>query len=263
MARRKPVIGVTGPDRGGAAAWLFAALAVRRAGGVPKRIRPERPCSIETLDGLIIGGGADVAPSLYGEEKAALEELKRRERSLWRYLLTALLFPLIYLIRRILSTLRSPPGGDEARDALESQLIGAALERDLPLLGICRGMQLLNVVCGGTLHQDISDFYVEAPQVHTIWPYKRVRVDAGTRLASILECLDCRVNSLHTQAINDLAPSLRVAAREDTDIIQAVEHRERPFVLGVQWHPEYLPQRREQQNIFQRLVAEAKRRSGL
>lgn len=261
MAAARPLIGITGPDRGGAAAWLFAALAVRRAGGRAVRVRPSRPCPVERLDGLIIGGGADVDPALYGEEDYRFEELKNQERSLGRYLLTVLLFPLIYLLRRILSTLRSPPGGDEDRDALESELIRAALARGLPLLGICRGMQLLNVVSGGTLHQDLSDFYAETPQVHTIWPYKRIQVEAGSQLAAVLGCLDCRVNSLHEQAIKELAPSLRIAAREHTEVVQAIEHRELPFAIGVQWHPEYLPQRREQQRLFRRLVEEARDRA--
>lgn len=255
MAR--PIIGVTGPDEGGLAAWWFTRLALRRAGARVVRITPARGGDIDALDGLVIGGGADVDPALYGQERVHLEELGREGREFGRWLLTLLLFPLIYLLRRALSTMTSRPGGDRARDELETSLVQAALQRDLPVLGICRGAQLLNVVAGGSLHQSLSDFYVESPQLHTVWPHKRIRLEAGSRLAGILGCERCRVNSLHNQAVDTLAPGLRVAAREESGVVQAIEHPTLAFAIGVQWHPEYLPQRREQQRLFRRLVETA------
>jgi putative glutamine amidotransferase len=256
--RRKPRIGVTGPDEGGLAAWWFSHLAVWRAGGRAVRITPRRECDIAMLDGLIIGGGADVDPTLYGQEKTSLEELKQEEEhNFGRWLLTVLLTPLIYVLRRILSTMTNRPGGDPDRDELETRLLRSALQQGLPVLGICRGAQLLNVVIGGSLHQDLSSFYVETPQAHTVWPYKRIKVEPDSRLAQILGCTACRVNSLHSQAVDDLAPDLTISARELTGVVQAIEHCRLPFAIGVQWHPEYLPQRREQQRIFEHLVAEA------
>ncbi len=259
----KPRIGVTGPDAGGTAGWLFSALALWRAGAKPLRVTPARPRGIEQLDGLVIGGGADIDPGLYGEEASSIAELRRANRSLGRFLASLLLAPPIYLLRRLFSTgmqLR----GDQRRDALETGLIGQALERQLPILGICRGAQLLNVHCGGSLHQQLGDFYVETPQAHSIWPYKRVLLTPGSRLAAIVGGDSCCVNSLHRQAVNRVAEFFTVVAREPNDVIQAIEHRQCPFVLGVQWHPEYLPQRREQQAIFRELVEQAgKHRLGI
>jgi len=259
-ARRRALIGVTGPDKGGLAAWWFTKLAVYRAGGKAIRITPCRPCPPERLQGLIIGGGADVDPTLYGgQETSSLEELQSPERTLGRRLLSLVLFPLIYLLRRALSTMANRPGGDTDRDELESALLRAALQRGLPVLGICRGAQLLNVTCGGSLYQDLSAFYVETPQVHSVWPHKPIVLQPDSRLSRILSCTACRVNSLHSQAIRELAPDLRMVAWEPTGVVQAVEHQVLPFAIGVQWHPEYLPQRQDQQNLFRALVAEATR----
>lgn len=250
---------MTGPDKGGLAAWWFTRLALWRAGAKAVRITPLRPRALAQLDGLIIGGGADIDPTLYGEESVLPQSsLKEQERSLGRWLLALLLFPLIYLARRILSTMTNPAGGDPARDRLESALLREALQQGLPILGICRGAQLLNVVSGGSLYRDLADFYVEAPQLRTVWPEKRVIIQANTRLAEILGCQACQVNSLHSQAVHDLAPDMQVAACEPNGVVQAIEHRELPFAIGVQWHPEYLPQRRDQQQLFRALITQAR-----
>lgn len=250
---------MTGPDKGGLAAWWFTRLALWRAGTKAVRITPRRPRALAQLHGLIIGGGADIDPTLYGEASSLPQvSLKEQERSLGRWLLALLLFPLIYLARRILSTMTNPPGGDPARDQLESALLRQALQQELPVLGICRGAQLLNVVSGGSLYRDLADFYVEAPQLRTVWPEKLVIVETGTRLAEILGCVSCRVNSLHSQAVNDLAPDMRIAACEPNGVVQAIEHCQLPFAIGVQWHPEYLPQRRDQQSLFHALAKAAR-----
>jgi len=286
---KRPLIGVTGPDRGGLAAWLFTWLALRRAGARALRITPSRAeplmrkrasrsagqdagqprgkglwsdaaegSMIQRLDALVVGGGADVDPSLYGENPVSppLGELRRRSRSLPTFLLTLLLFPLIWVLRRLLST-KQMQRGDAARDAMEARLIEQALARDLPVLGICRGAQLLNVVCGGTLHQHLDDFYDEKPNLSTIWPQKEVVITEGSRLAGVLGQNRCQVNSLHKQAIKRPGHGLREVARENNHVTQAIEHGQRGYVLGVQWHPEYLPQRREQQALFRALVDSA------
>lgn len=260
----RPRIGITGPDRGGAAAWLFTSMAVHRAGGRPVRITPGKPRSLDGLAGLIIGGGADVDPGLYGEAPVAppLKELRRHSRSLPTFILTLLLFPLIWALRRILST-RQIHRSDADRDALETTLLQEALERGLPILGICRGAQLLNVVCGGTLHQHLNDFYDEVPQLNTIWPQKTVEIIPHSHLAGILGRDRCQVNSLHKQAIREPGESLQAVAREASTVIQAIEYTERHYVFGVQWHPEYLPQREEQRALFSALVEAAKSRHNL
>jgi putative glutamine amidotransferase len=252
-----PVIGVTGPDRGGGAAWVFTRIAVMLAGGRAVHITPRRPRSLDGLHGLVIGGGADVDPALYGQDPTPiLPDAKRPDESWPQYLLELVLFPLTWLLRK-LSGKFAAHGGDPARDALETRLLAAALERGLPVLGICRGQQLLNVHFGGSLHQDLRGFYVEDPETRTILPRKRVLTEPGTRLAAILGP-QARVNALHRQGVDGLGRGVRVAARDRNGIVQAVEHAALPFVLGVQWHPEYLPQLAGQRAIFRALVGEAR-----
>jgi len=254
---RRPVIGVTGPDRGGLAAWWFSAWAVRRSGGRPLRIRPKRPHPIDTVDGLIIGGGADVSPALYGQQRdLRFSELADSGMRGWRRALGYVLYPLLWLARRLLTKKRG--GLDSARDALEIRLIREAIERDMPMLGICRGMQLINVTCGGTLHQSLEGFYDEVPAIRSVLPRKRVRVAPDSRLHRILGRDECRVNALHAQAIDRLADGLVGVAHEPTGVLQAWEHPRPPFRIGVQWHPEYLPQHAEHRALFVALVAAAR-----
>ena len=260
-SHQRPLIGVTGPDRGGLAAWYATALAIWCAGGRPRRITPKRPLSYDELDALIVGGGADVSPKLYGEppEEAPEEAVTRSSRHWTRRLATAILFPAIYLIRRLLSLGRMFSSGfditeDAHRDTLEKRLIEEADKTRLPMLGICRGAQLINVSRGGSLFQDLKTFYVETPQLTTVLPYKFITLASDSRLAAVLERTQCRVNSLHRQAINDTGKDIQIVAREESGVVQAIEDPDRPFLIGVQWHPEYLPQRPEQRRIFRRLV---------
>ena len=259
--RARPVIGVTGPDKGGEAAWWFTRLAVWRAGGHAVRITPRHPRRIGGLDGLIVGGGADVDPSLYGHDPEPIVPQSRTpDEPVLLWVLEWVIFPLVWLARGAAGLLlRESPKQDAARDALEMRLIGEAIERRLPVLGICRGGQLLNVYFGGSLHRDLASFYKEEPETRTILPRKRVVLEAGTRLAALLGGETRWVNALHRQAIDRLGRGVRVAARDRNGIVQAIEHESLPFAIGVQWHPEYLPQVPEQRAIFSALVAEAKR----
>jgi putative glutamine amidotransferase len=260
LRKRKPLIGVTGPDRGGLAAWYFTRYAIWRAGGRSRHITPSRPSSIAGLDGLIIGGGADVDPGLYGEEREHfLDQIHQKNRSITWYLTRLIFFPLLYLIRWLFST-KSFSRTDPSRDELENRLLDEAHQRKMPILGICRGAQLINVFLGGSLHQNIVDFYVETPQVRTVLPKVEVDIEAGSRLAAILGLQRCTVNALHRQAVDTLGRELAVVAREPNGVIQAIEHRHYPYLLGVQWHPEYLPQQAEQLAIFRALVAAAQAR---
>lgn len=150
---------------------------------------------------------------------------------------------------------------DPARDALEKELIHRALAAGLPLLGICRGAQLLNVVRGGTLHQDLHEFYEETPHITTLLPRKTVNIAPNSHLAAILQKTRSNINALHRQGINELGYGLRVVAAEENGIVQAVEDPDAPFLLGVQWHPEYLPHHRSQRQIFKALVTAAQDRA--
>ena len=137
-------------------------------------------------------------------------------------------------------------------------MLAEARARDLPVLGICRGAQILNVFRGGTLHGDIYAAYADLPRQRALLPLKRIRVIPGTRLHGILGLARVRVNSLHHQSVDRVAPGLTVAATDRHGIIQAVDGEAGTFVLGVQWHPEFLVFNRPQQRLFRALVAAAR-----
>lgn len=261
---RRPVIGVTGPDEGGAAAWWFSRFALWRAGARARRITPSRRTGIEELDGLLLGGGADVDPALYGEEPPTLaqaleEDEGEEEEKSWARKWSGRLVAVSTLgLRRLFARKRRVSGGDPDRDQLETELIHGALAEGLPILGICRGAQLLNVHLGGTLHQELEGFYDETPQIRTVRPRKQIEIEPGSLLAEVLRTRACRVNALHRQAVDRLGEGVQIAACEATGVIQAIEHTDLPFLLGVQWHPEYLPQSRRQRRLFESLVAAAR-----
>ncbi len=277
----RPIIGVTGPSAGGWPAWFFTRLAVRRAGGRARRITVKRPAIAVELDGLIIGGGADIDPELYGETPSLLEAEANSRRPIWRRILRAILFPVIYMMRRVFSTKIDRLESRE-RDALESRLLVEADQLGLPVLGICRGMQLMNVHRGGSLFQEISGYYTETPAVRSVFPVKSVFVDAGSRLAGLFDeaCVKTkpgddrpevvffedgrctiRVNSLHHQGVKVSGKNLAITARDGAEIPYALEEiGARRFFLGVQWHPEFLPFEAEQGQIFRALVRAAQSR---
>jgi putative glutamine amidotransferase len=259
---RRPRIGVTGPDKGGLPAWLFTRIALFRAGGKAVRLRPAKfsgGSELPPIDALIIGGGADVDPGRYLDGIEAfrheIDTAKGKGRSL-RWWLSLLLAPVIFLIRSIFSL--SASGLDPARDAFEQRCLEHSLGREIPILGICRGAQFINIHFEGTLHRGLEDFYGEAGNLDTVFPRKRVEIGRATRLHRVLDCDHVLVNSLHNQAVDRLGNGLHVSARDDAGVVQAIEKTSHPFLIGVQWHPEYLPLVRTQQKIFRELVRCAK-----
>lgn len=253
--RNKPVIGITGPDRGGYPAWFFTRIAVWRAGGRAIRIRPGKKVDPQRLNGLIIGGGADIDPGRYTgtiDDIAEHQKKGKEDEKEGGGFLAWLLAPVIMIIRRIFSLGTIPV--DLERDRMEHELLDIAIQKKWPILGICRGAQFLNVYWGGNLHPNIIDFYTEEPKIESVYPRKRINIVEGTRLDAILQKDSCLVNSLHNQAVDRPGPDIRISATDLAGVVQAVEHKSYPFALGVQWHPEYLPQVKSQQMIFRKLV---------
>lgn len=219
MAR--PRIAVTTSARSGWRIFPLVALNLWLAGGRGVRWGVGRASDMGEVDGLIIGGGDDISPELYGGE--------------------------VRLTARI----------DPARDTLERRLAERALDDGIPVLGICRGAQMLNVALGGTLHQDAWDVYPDARYVKTILPKRDVEIVPDSALAAHAGSAPMRVNALHTQAVDDLGRGLRVSARDAAGMVQAIERVRDPFALGVQWHPEHLFYARRQRAIFRALVTAA------
>ncbi|QHT69405.1 gamma-glutamyl-gamma-aminobutyrate hydrolase family protein [Rhodocytophaga rosea] len=262
QAPSRPKIGVTGPDSGGGAAWFFTALQVRMAGGIPIRIRPSKPKSIERLQGLIIGGGADVDPETYEKENVLQtylnQTLKNKRRPLLvriKRFFTFLLYPVIFFIRVWFS--KKGHGLDRDRDILEFTMLDHAIKREIPVLGICRGSQLINIYFKGTLYRDINTLYDEEPNRASIFPVKRVAIKPESKLAQILQTTRARVNALHNQAVQKPGQGIDIVAKEPNQIVQAIESVTEKFVIGVQWHPEYLIQKRIHRRIFKALVKAA------
>lgn len=209
-----PLIGVTTSRRGGWRSYLMHWLALARVGARAVRIVPGGALPEEPLQGLIIGGGDDIGAEIYGGQ--------------------------------VLPDVRIDPD----RDKMELSLLAAALPRRLPILGICRGSQMINVALGGTLHTDIYEVYVQAPKMRTVLPKKRVAIETDSRLDRILRCNPCLVNALHHQSVDKLGEGLRIAARDESGIVQAIENDRAPFLIGVQWHPELLVWKKPQQRLF-------------
>ena len=218
----RPLIGVTTSRRGGWRSYLMHRLALRRAGAKAMRIVSGDTVACEDLDGLVIGGGDDIGAELYGGQVTPDVRI------------------------------------DPERDKLELKLLEWALPQGLPILGICRGSQMINVALGGTLHTDIHAVYVEAPRMRTVLPKKTVHIAEGSRLDRILACNPCRVNALHHQSVDRVGRGLKVVARDESGIVQATEGTGPNFLIGVQWHPELLVFRRPQQRIFAALAEAAR-----
>jgi putative glutamine amidotransferase len=261
----QPTIGVTGPDKGGTAAWFFTAVSVMLAGGIPVRITPSSPRSIEKLDGLIIGGGADVDPNTYEKDNFINiylnQTLKNKRKTFIERIssfFSLILYPAVYFIRIWLSRRQQGHGLDTERDQLEFNLLDQAVKRQMPVLGICRGSQLINVYFKGTLYKDIKDFYTEKPNRHSIFPVKKAFIQPGSKISQILKVEELMVNSIHNQAVKKPGEGIEIVAKEFNNVVQSIESVLDYFVIGVQWHPEYLIQKKTHRRIFKALVEACK-----
>lgn len=214
----RPVIGVTTSNRSGWRIFPLVAFNIWLAGGRAVRWGVGRVSDLSDVDGVVIGGGDDISPDFYGGQLVASARL------------------------------------DPERDALERDLCWAAFERNIPVLGICRGSQMLNVALGGDLYQDAFSVYETSRRYRTILPRRRVRVEPGTRMAKIAGREVMYVNALHSQSVAALGRGMQVSARDEGGMIQAIERLRDPFAVGVQWHPEHLFYRKRHRAIFRALV---------
>ena len=221
MAER-PRIGVTGSHRRWAPSWWCISLAVRLAGGDPERISTHHPYVGQALDGLIISGGNDISPEHYDGDITAKVKF------------------------------------DPDRDQMEIDWIQYAIEHKLPLLGICRGAQLINIFLGGNLHQDIRHLRNLTYNRPGLLPTKQVELHADSNIVRIVGKRHLRVNSLHHQAIDVVGAELWKTGWDLDQLTQAVESSENRLIIGVQWHPEYLIYLPAQLALFQWLVNNAR-----
>jgi putative glutamine amidotransferase len=243
----KPIIGITPSlmldtqPHGVFERFLLSANypnAVFAAGGIPVILPPHDDqvgTLFDHLDGLLLSGGADIDPAIYGDTDV------------------------------------HPKTNDVSplRDRFEFALLREALERDLPILCICRGIQVLNVGLGGTLYQDIADQYgkevlhrQQEAGIEAAEPGHTVAATDGGLLAEVYGATSIATNSFHHQAVKAVAPDLVVEARTDDGLVEAVSLPDRSFVLGVQWHPEMMLERHEEHlRPFERLVSVATSRT--
>jgi putative glutamine amidotransferase len=206
---------------------------VRRAGGDPSVLAPtDDPTNVvQQFDGLLLAGGGDIMPSIYGEQPHSTFD-----------------------------------AAEQGRDQFELDLVRLALERDLPVLAICRGIQVLNIMRGGTLVQDIPtdvtsalNHDVREPRVaiaHEVW------ITADSLLARLMreqgDEENCQVNSRHHQAVNALGRGLVTSGTAPDGVIEAIEDPSKRFCLGVQWHPENFYRTGEFRPLFEGFINAAR-----
>ena len=247
MPSKKPKVGITlsEAEDGGVNRWPLRRgfdyikrqyyQAILRSGGIPILLaNVEQSYAIksllESIDGLLITGGPDLHPRYFNQEPH----------------------------RKLSSTTR-------VRDRFELEAIRMALRINLPILGICRGHQALNVAFGGTLHQDLSCIpskkVAHADPHQTGKVFHRVKIEEGSRLHDIIGRTTIQTNSSHHQAIDKLGEGLRASAFAPDSVIEAIEHPGFDLVLSVQWHPESIYGRTHCKRLFNAFVTEAARRS--
>lgn len=195
--------------------WMLPGYmkAMERCGALPIMLplttdHTELDDALSLCQGLLLTGGHDVGPYVYGE-------------------------------------VPHPACGTpcRARDTMEGYFLDRALEQGLPILGICRGIQFMNAHLGGNLYQDLPSEYPCTVEHHMTPPYDRkahdVEVLAGTQLAGIIGAGIHAVNSYHHQAVRTVAPGLKVMATSEDGLVEAIAVQGQPFAIGVQWHPEF------------------------
>lgn len=200
--------------------------AIWAAGGIPLTLAYTTDAArlseyIETCDGFLFSGGLDLAPALYGEE-VKFDNVET----------------------------------DAARDDFEGAIFPLVYKTEKPVLGICRGLQAINVFLGGTLHQHIDGHkQTESGENQT----QRAKVVEGSKLHTVTGASELMINTFHHQAINKLADCLAIDAVADDGTVEAVHHKERDFFVAVQWHPEiYFKNDEPMQKLFCEFIGKCK-----
>ncbi len=201
----------------------FYADALARAGALPLLLPPTGDVgavheAVDACDGVLLLGGGDVAPERYGRSRG----------------------PVLH-------------GVDEDLDEFEIAAVGAAVGRDIPVLAVCRGLQVLNVALGGTLHQHIGDGHRDV--------HHDVNVEPDSRTATAVGAGGVRVHCFHHQSVDIPAPGLAVSARHGDGTVEGLEHSSARWIVGTQWHPEDTAETDAvQQRLFAAFVSAASRR---
>jgi putative glutamine amidotransferase len=220
----KPRIAVSHNNPAKAEPYLEA---VEAAGGDPVHVTAEKAAAegihMRDFDGLLLCGGVDVNPALYGQERRA----------------------------------ETQPSND-ARDRFEGDMLREALAADKPVLAVCRGIQFFNVAHGGTLHQHLGSAVHDGPHDVEPGPMHGVHMESGTRLAGAMGTGDFRVNSWHHQAIDRVGDGLAISAHSEDGLVEGLERTDKPFAVAVQWHPEEMaPSDPVQRKLFRAFIEAA------
>jgi putative glutamine amidotransferase len=216
MGKREFKVIITGSNSGSEWAWRFINFLISDSNITTLFINQNSKVIPSSFDGLVLSGGVDINPKLYS--KTVHKSVKRVEPK---------------------------------RDSMELKLLELAMKKSIPTLGICRGMQLINIFFGGSLIQDINDnLNLLYPHSNTFFPIKRINILKNTNLYNILGKSTIYVNAIHHQTIDSLGESLKVNSLDRNKIIEGFESSNKNFLIGVQWHPEYLPYKRDSRILF-------------
>jgi len=230
--KKHPIVGITTYNRSPAGEYCLNGAyidAVQAAGGIPILLPPNQlnPASIfDAVDGLIFSGGGDINPEHYGG----------------------------YLDRTVYSI-------NAERDNFELNLAKLALKAEIPVLGICRGMQVLNVASGGNLVVHVPDAYGEEVGHGVGIPpcaiEHIIKIEPDSRLAKIMGTTATTVVSWHHQAVQDVTPDWQIVARAPDGLVEAMEYKYHPWIVALQWHPELSTKSLAHCGIFRAFVEAA------
>lgn len=213
-------IGISGPSRKRIAQRLIG-FGLRRLGARTYYIRPGARVDVTLLDGLVLSGGTHVHPERYGQQPQVSA----------RY--------------------------DRARDATDQQLLEQAEAVGIPVLGICRGAQFINIFHGGSLCQNVTPLRVNTRHRPLLLPMQTVRLVSTSRLGQLMGAPVIGANRIHSQTIKQLGKHLKVVAVDNDLFVQAIESTAGQWLMGLQWHPEYLLYHAGHRRIFSQFLQAA------